>query len=63
VLALAAAPSIIDFALGRFGFPELANWPRFWFAAAPGFILGLLLAEAISDAVSDADEPREDPIT
>ena len=48
MLALAAAPSVIDFALGQLGFPALANWPRFWFAAAPGVILGLLLAAPFS---------------
>lgn len=63
VLALTAAPSVIDFALGRFGLPALANWPRFWFAVAPGFILGLLLADAVSDATATRDEPQRGPIT
>lgn len=63
ILALTAAPSVIDFALGRVGCPSLANWPRFWFAVAPGFTLGLLLADAISAAAAPPDKPQGDPIT
>jgi uncharacterized membrane protein len=63
ILLFAAAPSVFDFAIGQLGFPALANWPRFWFAAVPGLILGLLLADAISVAAANPAEPRGASIT
>lgn len=48
-LMVAAAPSVVDFALGAAGLPSLANWPRFWLALAPGLVAGLLLADAVAE--------------
>jgi len=63
IVALAAAPSIIDFVLGQLGLGLLSNWPRFCLALAPGFLLGLLLADAISTATRSEDESISGPIT
>jgi len=46
-LVAAAAPSILDFTLGLVHLPNLANWPRFAVAVAPGLVAGLLLADAV----------------
>lgn len=62
-VAFAATPSIIDFVLGQIGLPSLSNWPRFYLALAPGFLLGLLLADAISTATRSEDESISGPIT
>lgn len=48
-LALAAAPSILDFGLGLIQMPTLSNWPRFTLALGPGFLAGLLLANAVCE--------------
>jgi uncharacterized membrane protein len=63
-LLLAAAPSAIDFALGLFDLPDLANWPRFAVATVPGFVLGLLLADAVSaSTATDAEATADGGIT
>ena len=48
-LALAAAPSMLDFGLGLIHMPTLPNWPRFALALGPGFLAGLLLANAVCE--------------
>ncbi len=53
-LAIAAAPSIVDFALGLVDLPTLANWPRFTVALVPGLLFGLLVADAVAEVVSEA---------
>ena len=58
IVVLAATPSIIDFVLGQLGLPSLSNWPRFCLALAPGFLLGLLLADAIPTFIRKATDPR-----
>lgn len=63
IVALAAAPSIIDFVFGQLGLPTLANWPRFAMATVPGLLLGLLLADAISSAAGGDEESSCHPIT
>lgn len=58
-LAAAAAPSVIDFALGLLDLPDLTNWPRFGFAFVPGLLLGLVLADAIcATVVLNRPRPR-----
>ncbi len=51
-VAVALAPSALDFGLALTGLPHLSNWPRFLVAIPPGLLLGLLLADAIADIVS-----------
>ena len=48
-LIATALPSLVDFALGFIGLPDLPNWPRFAVATAPGLVLGLLLGGAIAE--------------
>ena len=57
-LAIAAAPSVVDFALGLVDLPTLSNWPRFAAAVVPGVLFGLLVADAVAEVVSDS--PRDD---
>jgi len=59
IVALAAAPSIIDFVLGQLGLPSLTNWPRFSLATVPGLLLGFLLGDAISTLTRKATEPSD----
>lgn len=47
-LLLAALPSVIDFTLGKLGWPTLANLPRMLAALVPGLLVGLLLADAVA---------------
>ncbi len=63
IVVLATAPSIIDFVLGQVGLPSLSNWPRFCLALAPGFFLGLLLADAISTLTRKTTEPLDASMT
>jgi len=56
-LAIAAAPSILDFILGLIDLPTLANWPRFILALVPGLFTGLLLADAVCEITSSPDAP------
>ena len=53
-LAIAAAPSVVDFALGLVDLPTLSNWPRFAVAVVPGLLFGLLVADAVAEVVSDS---------
>lgn len=57
-LAAAAAPSVIDFALGLLGLPDLTNWPRFVVAFVPGLLLGFVLADAICATVVLNNRPK-----
>jgi uncharacterized membrane protein len=65
-LAVALAPSALDFALALAGLPSLSNWPRFLIAMPPGTLLGLLLADAVGDVVGrvgpTGSGPGEDPV-
>jgi uncharacterized membrane protein len=58
-LVAAAAPSVIDFTLGLVGLPSLANWPRFSVALLPGFIAGLMLADAVCRLVAAPADPLD----
>lgn len=53
----ALVPSLVDFALAFSGLPSLSNWPRFLAALAPGFLVGLLLTDAIADITSRVGPP------
>ena len=50
-VASSLTPSAVDFLMALLGLPNLANWPRFVVAIAPGLVLGLLLADAIGDVI------------
>lgn len=60
-LLAAAAPSVIDFALGLIHLPTLGNWPRFGVALLPGFLAGLLLADAICEIAAPRREALVPP--
>jgi uncharacterized membrane protein len=63
-LVVAAAPSIVDFGLGLVQLPALPNWPRFVLALVPGFLAGLLLADAVCEiAMPGAARASEPGIT
>ena len=63
IVGIAAAPSVIDFFCAQIGLPSLTNWPRFWLAAPPAFLVGLLLADAIVSIAEPRTESSERPIT
>jgi len=66
-LALAAAPTVLDFAAGQLGLPSLGNWPRLALAAPLGALAGLYLGDALITIV-EANTPArsatqdEDPV-
>jgi uncharacterized membrane protein len=57
-VALAALPSVVDFAIGFTGLPTLPSWPRFAVAVVPATMVGLLLADAIASVGADSSPPR-----
>lgn len=56
-IIVALIPSLVDFALAFSGLPSLSNWPRFVLALAPGFLVGLLLTDAIADIAVKVGPP------
>lgn len=60
-LVVAAVPSIVDFILGLFNLPTLANWPRFALALAPGLLAGLLLSDAVCEIASPRNPSTSEP--
>jgi len=52
LIVVALIPTLVDFILAFTGLPSLPNWPRFLIALAPGFLVGLLLTDAIADITS-----------
>lgn len=59
-IVIAAAPSVLDFGLGLVHLPTLPNWPRFIFALVPGFLAGLLLADAVCEIATPRDPETAD---
>ncbi len=59
-LAVAAAPTILDFAAGQLGLPSLGNWVRFALALPFGLIAALFLGDAVIDIARQNTE-REKP--
>lgn len=51
-VVVALVPTLVDFGLAFMALPSLPNWPRFLTALAPGFLVGLLLTDAIADITS-----------
>jgi uncharacterized membrane protein len=51
-LALAAAPTVLDFAAGQLGLPSLGNWPRLALAVPLGALAGLYLGDALITIVA-----------
>ena len=60
-LVIAAIPSILDFSLGLVHMPTLPNWPRLALALAPGFLAGLLLADAVCDIATRPEASTSAP--
>jgi uncharacterized membrane protein len=50
-LLVVAAPTILDFVAGQFGFPALGNWTRFAVALPLGALAGLYLGDALIEIV------------
>lgn len=51
VLAMIAAPTLIDALLALTRLPHLPNWPRFAIALPVGYALGAALASGVADTV------------
>jgi len=60
-LVVAAIPSILDFGLGLVHLPTLPHWPRFALALAPGFLAGLLLADAVCEIATRPEASTSAP--
>jgi uncharacterized membrane protein len=60
-IALALAPSGVDFVMALAGLPNLENWPRLVVAGPPAFLLGLLLSDAIADVIARIGPPTSPP--
>ena len=50
-LAVAAAPTVLDFVAGQIGLPSLGNWSRFAVAFPLGLLAGLYLGDALIEIV------------
>jgi uncharacterized membrane protein len=50
-LAVAAVPTVLDFAAGQVGLPSLGNWERFALALPLGLLAGLFLGDALIEIV------------
>lgn len=57
-LALAALPSVLDFAAGQLGLPSLGNWTRLIVALPLGLLAGLFLGDALLEIVRLNSQPR-----
>jgi uncharacterized membrane protein len=50
-LAVASAPTALDWLLGQLGLPNADNWTRFALAVPPGLVAGLFLGDALVEIV------------
>jgi len=57
-LAVIAAPTILDFAAGQLGLPNLGNWTRFAVALPLGLFAGLYLGDALMAIVLQNQNPQ-----
>jgi len=67
LLAIVAAPSVLDFVAGQVGLPSVGNWARFAIASPAGLLVGLFLGDALIDIArlnsqSDLESPTVDPV-
>jgi uncharacterized membrane protein len=58
-LAVVAAPTILDFAAGQLGLPNLGNWTRFAVALPLGLLAGLYLGDALMAIVRQNQNPQD----
>jgi uncharacterized membrane protein len=60
-LAVIAVPTVLDFAAGQLGLPNLGNWARFAVALPLGLLAGLYLGDALFEIVrlNSAKEKQE----
>ena len=57
-LAVVAGPTILDFAAGQLGLPDLGNWTRFAVALPLGLLAGLYLGDALMTIVRRNQNPQ-----
>ena len=57
-LAVFAIPTILDFAAGQLGLPNLGNWTRFAVALPLGLLAGLYLGDALMAIVRQNQKPQ-----
>jgi hypothetical protein len=57
-LAVVAAPTVLDFAVGQLGLPNLSNWTRFAVALPLGLLAGLYLGDALMAIVLQNQNPQ-----
>lgn len=66
-LAVAAAPTVLDFAAGQLGLPSLGGWERFALALPLGLLAALFLGDALiaiaaANRTGEASTRRESPL-
>ena len=67
LLAVVAAPSVLDFVAGQLGLPSVGNWTRFAIASPAGLLVGLFLGDALIDIArlnsrSNLESSEMDPV-
>ena len=67
-LVVVAAPTVLDFAAGQVGLPNLGNWVRFGVALPLGLLAGLYLGDALMEIArlnssrTNPEYPSEDSV-